>query len=411
MELVFKGGCREVGRSALLVNEEVLIDYGIKAGEIPEYPLNGLRPKSVLISHGHLDHCGAVANLVDLEPEVFMTPPTKDLANMLATDTLSIAEKNGMMPPFNEWDIQQASRMTTAADMEVPFKTNGYDACFYRAGHIPGAACVHLEKDGKSLLYTGDISTIETRLVPGAEKLPEADALIIESTYFNEDHPPRKETEAAFIDSLQETLDIGGNVIIPAFAIGRTQEILMLLDAHGIDAYVDGMGSRVYKLFMKHPDYLKDPAKLKDAFDRATAVRGRKRKNVPLDSSVIVTTAGMLNGGPVLYYLNKLHNDPGSKIMLTGYQVEGTNGRMAQDNRIIENDGVIQQLRNKIEKYDFSAHCGDSELKGLVRSFCEQGTEKVFVMHGENSADFAQWISDEVGVEAHAPENGEKFSI
>jgi len=411
LKLGFKGGCREVGRSALLVNDEILVDYGLKPGEEPLYPVDYVNPKAVLISHGHLDHCGAVANLMDMEPQIFMTPPTADLAQVLAKDTLKIAEREGKPVAFDEREIQQMVLNTTTFDTGVEFHTHGYTAQFYNAGHIPGSSAIYLEKDGKSIVYTGDICTLETRLVPSADELPKADALITESTYFGEDHPTRKETEREFIDSLRDTIDLGGNAIIPAFAIGRTQEVLMMLSDNGIPAYVDGMGVRIYKLLMNNPEYLKDPEKLKRAFDNATIVKGRKRENISLHGAVIVTTAGMLNGGPVLHYINRLYKDPKSKIMLTGYQVEGTNGRMALDTGNIDNDGILQNLRMKIEQYDFSAHSGDKELKAMVKKFCDNGGEKVFTMHGENTEQFAQWVTDEIGVEGHAPANGEEFTI
>lgn len=411
MKLGFKGGCREVGRSALLVNDEILVDYGMKPGEEPLYPVDYVNPKAVLISHGHLDHCGAVANLMDMEPEIFMTPPTADLAHVLAKDTLKIAEREGKPIAFDEREIQQMVLNTNTIDTGVEFHTHGYTAQFYNAGHIPGSSAIYLEKDGKSMVYTGDICMRETRLVPPAEELPVANALITESTYFGEDHPTRKETEREFIDSLRDTIDLGGNVIIPAFAIGRTQEVLMVLSDNGIPAYVDGMGVSIYKLLMKNSEYLKNPEKLKHAFDNATIVKGRKRANIPLNGSVIVTTAGMLNGGPVLHYINRLYKDPKSKIMLTGYQVEGTNGRMALDTGNIDNDGILQNLRMKIEQYDFSAHSGDKELKTMVKEFCDKGGEKVFTMHGENTEQFAQWVTDEIGVQGYAPANGEEITI
>lgn len=233
---------------------------------------------------------------------------------------------------------------------------------------------------------------------------------MLESTYFGEDHVPRKETEERFIESIHETLDIGGTALIPAFAIGRTQEILMLLDAYGIRAYVDGMGRDVYKILKKYPEYLRNPDLLDRAFERATQVKNHLRESVlGGEPAVIVTTAGMLNGGPVLYYLSRLYNDPGSKILLTGYQVEGTNGRLALEHRMIETrGGDILSLKPAIEQYDFSAHCGgDRELKQLVKDFCDKGTERVFVMHGgEKTEAFAEWISEEIGVEAYAPANG-----
>jgi len=414
MQFDFKGGCREVGRSAVLVNEEILIDYGIKPGDYPEYPLNGIFPKTVMVSHGHLDHCGAVANLMDLSPEVFMSPLTSEFADILGKDTLKISEYKGIPTPYDERDLQVLTQRTKRKEAGESFKTYGYRAQFYDAGHIPGACGIYLEEpSGKSLFYTGDINTIDTRLVSGAKDFPEADVLIIESTYYSVDHPPRKETEERFIESLYGTLDIGGTVIIPAFAIGRTQEIMMLLHSEGIPAYVDGMGVKIYKEMMKHPDSIRSPKELSRAFEEATMVTGNNRKQVELESSVIVTTAGMLNGGPVLYYLEKLYNDPKTKIMLTGYQVEGTNGRLALERGMIENNDRIMHLKTKIEQYDFSAHCGEKELKDIVNHFCRNGTETVFAMHGDgqNTKDFAEWVSETHGVSAYAPGNGETYVV
>ncbi len=402
-----------MGRSGILVNGEVLLDYGIKAGEIPEYPQNGMEPKIVLVSHGHLDHCGAVPNLMYLNPDVFMTPPTAEFAFLLGRDTLKLAESTlSGVAPFDLEDLHKLTNRTQKKDYGEIFKTHGYRACFYNAGHIPGASGIYLESgSGESLFYTGDFNLDETRLVPGAEKFPEADTLILESTYFGEDHIPRKETEERFIESILDTLEIGGTALIPAFAIGRTQEILMLLDAHGIRAYVDGMGRDVYKILKKYPEYLRNPDLLDRAFGRATSVNDRQRDSVLKEPSVIVTTAGMLNGGPIMYYLSRLYKDPKSKILLTGYQVEGTNGRLALEHRIVETENDVLPLKLKVEQYDFSAHSGDSELRKLVKDFCKKGTEKVFVMHGDKTEAFTQWISEEIGVEAYAPANGESFTF
>jgi putative mRNA 3-end processing factor len=397
----------------LLVNGEVLLDYGIKAGDIPEYPLNSMEPKTVLVSHGHLDHCGAVPNLMYQNPEVYMTPPTAEFTILLGRDTLKLAQSTlSGVSPFDPDDLQKLNRITRRKAYGETFKTNGYRVCFYDAGHIPGASGIYLESEsGESLFYTGDFSLTETRLVPGAAEFPGADTLVLESTYFGEEHVQRKETETKFIESVLETLDRGGTALIPAFAIGRTQEILMLLDAHGIRAYVDGMGRDVYKILQKYPEYLKNPERLDRAFERAISINDKQRDSILSEPSVIVTTAGMLNGGPALHYLSRIYKDPKSKILLTGYQVEGTNGRLALEHRVIETDGDVLSLKLKVEQYDFSAHSGDSELKKLIKDLCNKGTERVFVMHGDKTEAFAEWILEEIGVDAYAPANGEFFVI
>jgi putative mRNA 3-end processing factor len=193
--------------------------------------------------------------------------------------------------------------------------------------------------------------------------------------------------------------------------MGRTQEVLMLLDAHEIRAYVDGMGLDVYKILRRYPEYLRNPELLDRAFKRGVPEKVQQRDLVLKKPSVIVTTAGMLDGGPALYYLSRLYKDSKSKILLTGYRVEGTNGRLALEHRIIETKGDVLTLKPKIEQYDFSAHSGDSELKKLVKNFCKKDTSRVFIMHGEKTDISAQWISEEIGVDAYAPSNGESFTL
>ncbi len=404
----FLGGCREVGRSAVLV-DGVMIDYGMKPADPPEFPVNGVHPSSVVISHGHLDHCGTAPNLVDCNPEIYMTPPTKDLSILLAKDSRRIL--NGSVKLFGEEEIKEFDLRSTLVDYGMTFSTSGWDITLYDAGHIPGSASILLERD-MSILYTGDIKTEDTRLLEGADtKYPQLDALIVESTYFETLHPDRRELEKKFIESIKETLDNGGFALIPSFAIGRTQEVLLILERYGIHPYVDGMGKEVYRILSNHPRYVRNIKKLRKAVENATFVNGRKRKKVLKEPSVIVTTAGMLNGGPALYYISNIHDDSKSRILLTGYQVEDTNGRMALEKGMLNIDGEIVRLKMKVEQYDFSAHSDDRQLKKVVENACNKGAEVVFTVHGENTEKFAEWIKENLGVQAFAPKNGDVFVL
>ncbi|WNY24751.1 MBL fold metallo-hydrolase [Methanolapillus millepedarum] len=433
MELQFLGACRDIGRSGILVNREILFDYGIKVGEVTEYPAGSVFPKAVFVSHGHLDHAGAIPGLARYlpAPSFFMTPPTASLSEMLARDTLKIAAAEGEYCPFSEDDLPQLFRRTVEINPGQSFDLSEYDpelsykARFFDAGHIPGAVSIFLKEKstdpankpfGKSVYYTGDVNHQETRLVGKATEAAHADALIIESTYFGRDHPPREETEKRFIEDIYETINRGGTVLIPAFAIGRTQEILMLLHAHGISPFVEGMGVEAYERLIRFPDYLKHQSKteLVSAFKNAVNLQKKDRsagkRHAPL-GSVILTTSGMLEGGPALYYLEKLKNDPRSRLMLTGFQADGTNGRQILNSKFFEKDGKIHHVSMQVNRYDFSAHSGDKDLKKFVKSFCKNGTEKVFCVHGEDTEGFAEWVSDSIGVDAYAPEIGDRFVI
>lgn len=402
------GGAREVGRSAILVNDELLLDYGIKPSDPPAYPLNGLRPKTLIISHGHLDHCGLAPNLMDLEPEIYSTDLTARLSALLARDTLKIAENKGHIIPYYNEEIQEFERKVRTTGYREEFKTQGYSACFYDAGHIPGSSSVYLEKDDESLFYTGDMNTLRTELQKGADTdYPDSDILLTEATYFGREHTPRKMLEERFIESVKETLDLGGAALIPAFSIGRTQEIMMILGKHGLNAYVDGMGVDVFNLIKRRPECVRDMDKLERMFTGSNIVKPQQREAIIREPSIIVTSAGMLNGGPVLYYISKISDDPKSKIHLTGYQAEGTNGRRALETGYIENRSEIIHLNCRLELYDFSAHCGDTQLKEVVKKFCDNGTQTVLPVHGDDTEGFANWIKEEIGVKSIAPANGD----
>lgn len=400
-----------MGRSAILLNEQVLLDYGIKPSDPPEYPIGSPRPETIVVSHGHLDHCGVIPNLMDLDPVVLATPPTRYLTKLLAEDTLEIAER-GSIPPFDPSDMMSLQRHTKELNYLDDYTTDDYSITFFDAGHIPGSALTYVEYGDDTLLYTGDIKNTDTRLLKGSKiHYPDAKTLLVESTYFGKEHQDRKALEHKFIESIRYTLDTGGNVVIPCFAIGRTQEILMILKEYGIRCFVDGMGVEVTDIFLRSPEFLRDPGRLKAAYGNATTVKGGMRRSVLDEPSVVVTTAGMLNGGPVLNYLKNMYDDPKDKLILTGYQVEGTNGRAALDTGIVDVDGEMLQLRCKLEQYSFSAHSGDSELKAIVKHMCDKGTENVFCIHGDNTDAFVEWVKQEIGVNAYAPRLGEEYFI
>ena len=183
----------------------------------------------------------------------------------------------------------------------------------------------------------------------------------------------------------------------------------MILHKHGLHPYVDGMGVDVLRRFIQYPEYLRDSNALQAAFDNATVVKPETRARI-LKNALIVTTAGMLNGGPALFYLSKIHDDPGSKVLLTGYQVKGTNGYHALTHKRLTNRNRVLHLRMAVEQYDFSAHSGDKELKRSVQKFCDHGGEVLFTMHGDRTEEFAAWAG-EYKVDAAAPANGDEFMI
>jgi putative mRNA 3-end processing factor len=386
--------------------DDVLLDYGMKPDRPPKFPMN-TNPKAVILSHAHIDHSGVIPNLMSGGPDVFMTPATRDLTYLLVKDTIKIGKV-----PFKKEDLVRLMNTATSVSYKERFTASNYEGQLYDAGHIPGSASVHLEGE-KSLFYTGDINTVDTKLLKKADyhNYPDVDALIIESTYYGRKHTDREELEENFINSTLETLDRGGVALIPCFSVGRTQEIVMILHEHGLSPYVDGMGLDALEVMERYPSFLNDEMELLRAFNNASTIDPKRRSEVIRDSSIIVTTAGMLNGGPALYYISKLYDDPKSKILLTGYQVEGTNGSNALENNYVNANGRRLNLKMGVELYDFSAHADDDGLKFIASNFCDRGVQTVFMVHGDNTDGFAAWLRDNHKCNAISPTNGDEVVL
>ncbi|UVE50967.1 MBL fold metallo-hydrolase [Haloferax larsenii] len=410
MQLQFLGGAEEVGRSAILVNDSLLLDYGMLTGNPPQFPVGSVDPDAVVVSHGHLDHVGTVPALLsgDDWPAVHWTPPTYELALTLARDTLKL--HGGTYDcPFTETHIRRMTQQSEPHAYGETFEAAGHEVTFYNAGHIPGSAHVLVDDGETRLLYTADFHTDDQRLVAGTTDRPDADVVICESTYSDVEHDDRATVEERFVESVRTTIWEGGTVVVPAFAIGRTQEILMVLDAHDIDCYVDGMGTRVLKMLRNYPDYVRDAAALKRAKSNARIVSGRdgQRRRIARQNSVIVTTSGMLSGGPAMTYIPEIRQDPTNKICLTGYQVEGTPGRELVERGRCELNGGVVPVAARAEMYDFSAHADKHGLRAFLADYEDA---PVFVNHGDRCAAFAEELRAD-GYDASAPAVGEAVDV
>ncbi|MGC8812629.1 MAG: MBL fold metallo-hydrolase, partial [Candidatus Aenigmatarchaeota archaeon] len=270
-------------------------------------------------------------------------------------------------------------------------------------GHIPGSAMIFLDFGEKTLLYTGDFNTIETRLLKKADlDLPETDILITESTYSDREHPERKGQEKELVETVRETLARDGICLIAGFAVGRIDEILLVLDSYGIDypVFIDGMAKKAITIINKHRNLLKNPRSLDKALEKAEYINNqRMRKRVLKEPCVILSTSGMLSGGPIVEYIRRLYQREDCSLVLTSFQLEGTPGKILLETGRYINENLNLEMRMQVKKFDFSSHVG---RKGLFEFIEKTSPEKIFCIHGDHTQEFASELREK-GFDATAP--------
>jgi putative mRNA 3-end processing factor len=415
------GAANEVGRSGFLVNcngTNLLLDYGVlfgKRGSPPGYPLH-VKPKdldAIIITHAHLDHSGNVPSLfVSGNTDVYATPPTMDLSQLLIEDMLKITKD---AQPFGLPELN--NMMRNAKEIGYKQKITKGNATFElrETGHVIGGSSVLVESEKKKMFYTGDIKTHGSRMLREADlDIGDIDLLIMESTYSQTEQTPRKESETQLIEFANEVMDRKGVLFIPSFSVERSQEMACILRSSNFKHKIimDGMALKVNDIMFRHPSYLRDPEVFADAINEAIAVKDHeKRKRALEEPCVVISPAGMLVGGNATYYLQQLSFDSKNGIALVSYQGEGTPGKKLLDDGKVTSRGKELNVAAEVKQFQFSGHADRKELFEIVEKI--KGNPKVLTVHGdmESCERFAQEIHDKFGFEAHAPEVNEVISI
>jgi len=418
MQLACLGACNEVGKSSfwLKANQvRILLDAGMKIhdhNEIPQF--NKHQCDALVITHAHLDHSGgAPAVYRNANPLTFCTYPTEPLVNLLLDDSEKVALDRKKALPFSRDNRRRMDKKTSCLGYGQDYEFHdGTRLRFLDAGHIPGSAMALVETRDKSLLYTGYFNLSETRMHHAARApKDEVDYLIIESTYGMREHPPRRDLERDFLADVRKAIEDGRTALVPAFAVGRTQELLQVLHSSEFNhrLYVNGMGKQVNQIVSDYPSYVRDFDALNDAINAAEEIRSnRQGEKLMGKPCAIVSTAGMLDGGPMLSYIREATKKGNAAIFLTGYQVEGTNGRhLVEEGKIKAEGGRFQKIDLPVKQYDFSAHAGKHDLHAFVKKVNPQ---KVFCVHGDECGEFAASLRNE-GFDAVAPKIGDAFKL
>ncbi len=418
LQIKFLGGTHEVGKIAIAVKTEktqIMLDYGVMLNHEPGFPMH-IPPKdvdAVILTHSHLDHSGAVPIFyIHGKKPLYTNKLNLELSHLLISDFIHLSS---YYLPFEYLELRSMMRSNKALDFNEEEKIGDIAFQLVNAGHVPGSASIIVEAEGKKILYTSDFNTVDTRLLEGAKMgYDDLDAVIIESTYADEDHTERLELEKRFVDEITEVVERGGVVLVPAFGVGRSQEIACVLAAHHFEHPVtlDGMAREAGRIMMNYKEFLRDPKLFMNAMHSADWVEGwRDRRKATKKPGVIISPAGMLKGGPAVFYISKIGKKASNAIFLVSYQIPGTPGRELLEKGVCLIDGKIRKVKARVEHFDFSSHCGASQLKEAVKTL--GGNPKVFVVHGaEGNCDlFAKWIKNEVGFEAFAPHAGDVVKV
>jgi len=457
VSLMTLGGFGQVGRSSMILTtpeSKILIDCGVNPGaRIPAeaYPrldwanitLDEL--DAIVIGHAHLDHTGFLPVLCKYgyKGPIYCTEPTLPMMNLIQLDAIRVASAQGRAPLYAERDVKQIMRQTvtipygTVTDIAPDIKL-----VFSNAGHILGSATCHFHigNGDHNFVYTGDIKFGKSILFDSASwNYPRVETLLIESTYgAREDiQPTRQEVESAFINAVNNTLVDGGKVLIPIPAVGRAQEILMVID-HYMKAgqmveapvFTEGMISEATAIHEAYPEYLARELRQKiletddNPFDSEyfTNIEHSDAREEPLRDNtpcIILATSGMLEGGPVLEYFRNIAPSNKNKIIFVSYQVNGTLGRRVLDGSkqvsLLGKDGKVEVVNvncSMIKLDGFSGHSDFNQLMSFVHKLRPK-LRRVLVNHGERRKceSLAMNIRRQFRVPAHYPQVQEAIRL
>ena len=449
IRITMLGAAREVGRSAVLVEtreSQILVDCGINPGStrpfeaFPRFDVAQFDPSNldaVVISHAHLDHCGFLPFLYKygFDGPVYCSVPNLNLMTLLQLDYLDVLSKQGLPLFYDQKDVRDSIlhtiplRFGVVTDIAPDIRLT-----LHNAGHILGSSVVHLHvgEGYHNIVYTGDFKYGKTMLLEAAAKdFPRVETIITEATYSgpNDIMPTREEAEERLVTIINETLTRGGKVLIPVPAVGRAQEIMLILDEYmkrgmmkEAPVFIEGMISEATAIHTAHPEYLSREIRnsvLNEGVnpfesDYFTVVEhpSARQDIIEGEPCIIVATAGMLEGGPIIDYFQQLAEEKLNTIIFVSYQIEGTLGRRVQKRvpevSIFNSEGRIKVIKCNLEVQTvegFSGHSDRRQIIGYIRKLAPK-PDNVIVCHGERSKclGLAEYLRGRYKINAMAPD-------
>jgi KH/beta-lactamase-domain protein len=422
------GGFQEVGRSAVLLQtreSSVLLDCGINPGssrpfeafprlDNPAFELESL--DAVVVSHAHLDHCGLIPFLYKYgyDGPIYCSAPTSNLMTLLQLDYLDVANKQGVTPYYDQKDVRESVlhtlplRFGVVTDIAPDVRLT-----LHNAGHILGSAMVHLHvgEGLHNIVYTGDYKFSRTMLLEGATtEFPRVETVITESTYGGPDDvmPSRIEAEERLAAIVNETLERKGKVLIPVPAVGRAQEIMLVLDGYmrrgamkEAPVFIEGMISEATAIHTAYPEYLGRDVRNSILHDGVNPFQSDyftivehpsvRQEIIEGEPCIIMATSGMLEGGPVIEYFKSLADNPNNSIVFVSYQIEGTMGRRVQKGlnevAVMTAEGKMDVVKVRLRTESIEGFSGHSDRRQIFNyvTHLQPKPERVVVCHGERA--------------------------
>lgn len=416
MKLTFAGAAGTVTGSCFHLEaggQNIVVDCGmfqglpeLEARNVVPFPFDPKRVDWLLLTHGHLDHLGLIPRLVreGFHGQGACTVPTWDIAQVMLLDAARIQEEEGKAALYtvdDAWASLDLFRTRVEYGEEIPLNS-GVRVRFHDAGHILGAAFVEIEAEGKRVVFSGDLGNRGKPLVEDPAYPPKADFLVLESTYGDREHPPLEESVVELEEVIVHTLAGGGNVVIPSFALERTQEVMFILfqlwregRIPSCPIYLDSpLATRATQVFERYSERFPAPArrlfrKREDPFDfkllEYTLTRQASKRIGENSGAIIIAGSGMCTGGRILYHLRDNLPRPESALVFVGYQAVGTLGREIEDGAAqVEVLGSVVPVRASVHKIEgLSAH---ADRPILVDWALHADPERIFLVHGEPPA-------------------------
>lgn len=448
MKLTFYGGAGDVAGANYILesgNRRIMVDCGlVQEGasfdkrNLADFAYDPASVEALFVTHAHIDHTGRIPKLCrdGFLGDIYSTPPTKDFAELLLLDSEHILAKEtarkDVNPIYESADIQQAMRQWHRVKYHEPIKTGPFTVTFYNAGHILGSSIVEVLVEGKKILFSGDLGNYPAPIIQDTESFDFADYVVMESAYGGRVHEGAVERRDILEDVIEETVESGGALLIPAFAMERTQDILFHLNSlvetgkiPNVPVFIDSpLAIKLTYVYQKYEDYfdpdINDQISTGDDIFNFKGLRftltTEQSKEINFISSpkIIIAGSGMSTGGRILHHERLYLPDPNSTILFIGYQGRGTLGRAIQEGattvKIFGEDIPVRAKVRSISGY--SAHADQPRLLLWLKPM-RRLLKKVFLVQGEKeSAEALMFkIRDELAIKAEIPEKGESVML